>query len=281
MQRGSRRCIPLYPNAKLTVLGTGMSEQPVANFTCAAKAMGGEFTAVKSTTDLEKLLRQTLGTAPEGKPAKPAAETAPPQAAPAENAKPESGEKKLAASGSGSGPATSAARSRRDQARGAASAAAGVQHRAIGHALGRNAAARRRRDVGDFQNSTRRRPAKQKPRRAQAGPLEAARRRSASGRPLSGSRRYGFARAEDSFAVNGSKTEKTVSLNAGTISAEGMLTPECGRRRGCFLHSVAPQQGGGLEELGRSSELPAIFQVNAGEYVLSAMRRTRKTRSAP
>ena len=47
-----------------------MSEQPAANLTCAAKAMGGEFTAVKSATDLDKLLRQAFGVSLDAKPAK-------------------------------------------------------------------------------------------------------------------------------------------------------------------------------------------------------------------
>ena len=67
-----------YPNAKLSVLGIGMSEQPAANFTCAAKAMGGEFTAVKSATDLDKLLRQAFGVSLDGKPAKHSTAEAPP-----------------------------------------------------------------------------------------------------------------------------------------------------------------------------------------------------------
>ena len=47
-----------------------MSEQAAANFTCAAKAMGGAFTAVKSGTDLDRQLRQALEIAPNAKPAK-------------------------------------------------------------------------------------------------------------------------------------------------------------------------------------------------------------------
>ena len=53
----------LYPHAKLTVLGMSMSEQASANFTCAAKAMGGAFIGVKSGADLERHLREAFGTA--------------------------------------------------------------------------------------------------------------------------------------------------------------------------------------------------------------------------
>ncbi|HXW21453.1 MAG TPA: hypothetical protein VEK14_00930, partial [Rhodomicrobium sp.] len=52
-----------YPDARLTVLGVNMSEQAAANFTCAAKAMGGAFIGVKSGTDLERNLREALGSA--------------------------------------------------------------------------------------------------------------------------------------------------------------------------------------------------------------------------
>ncbi len=48
----AKRLHTSFPNAKLSVLGIGMSEQAAANFTCAAKAMDGGFTAVKSGTDL-------------------------------------------------------------------------------------------------------------------------------------------------------------------------------------------------------------------------------------
>ncbi|HWJ17735.1 MAG TPA: hypothetical protein VNR65_03300, partial [Geobacterales bacterium] len=53
----------LYPKAKLTVFGMSMGEQAVANFTCAAKAMGGAFIGVKSGADLERNLREALGSA--------------------------------------------------------------------------------------------------------------------------------------------------------------------------------------------------------------------------
>ena len=126
-----------YPNAKLSVLGIGMSEQPAANFSCAAKAMGGEFTAVKLATDLDKLLRQAFGVSLDGKPAKHSTAVAPPpepdegagkkQAAAPEPAMPQgAGAKQAAAAGTGgarrTGRACHTAHSRRDQARRAASA---------------------------------------------------------------------------------------------------------------------------------------------------------------
>ncbi len=81
---------------------------------------------------------------------------------------------------------------------------------------------------------------------------------------------YGFASAQDSIAVNGGKVEKTVALNAGTIAAEGLQTQGAGAAQGVFFTLSRRKQGGGMEELGRSSESPAAFHVNAGEYVISA-----------
>ncbi len=49
-----------------------------------------------------------------------------------------------------------------------------------------------------------------------------------------------------------------------------MQAPEAGPAGGVFFILSRRKQGGGLEELGRSSESPAAFHVNAGEYVLSA-----------
>ena len=81
---------------------------------------------------------------------------------------------------------------------------------------------------------------------------------------------YGYASAEDSIAVNGGKVEKTVALNAGTIAAEGLQTQGAGAAQGVLFTLSRRKQGGGMEELGRSSEMPAAFHVNACEYVISA-----------
>lgn len=53
----------LYPNAKLFVFGMAMAQPAVESYSCAAKAMGGSFTGVKTGTDLERGLQQVL-TAP-------------------------------------------------------------------------------------------------------------------------------------------------------------------------------------------------------------------------
>ncbi len=269
-----------YPNAKLTVLGTGMSEQPVANFTCAAKAMGGEFTAVKSTTDLEKLLRQTLGTAPEGKPAKPAAETAPPQAAPAENAKPESGEKKLAAAvpEAAPPPAPPAPAETKPAVQPAPPPESNTVLSAILSEGMLPLDAGVTWEIFKIHTTP---TGQQKPAEDPSWTVGGGQAllKLPEGRYLVRAA-YGFASAEDSFAVNGSKAEKTVALNAGTISAEGMLTREAGAAEGVFFILSRRRQGGALEELGRSSESPAIFHVNAGEYVLTAMAGPAKLDSA-
>src|SRR5262249_6204961 len=72
-----------FPNAKLTVLGVGMSEQAAANFACASKSMGGGFIAAKSHMDLDRALRQALDIAPNAKSIKaPLPVAAAPAAAP-------------------------------------------------------------------------------------------------------------------------------------------------------------------------------------------------------
>jgi hypothetical protein len=254
----------LYPNAKLTVLGAGMSEQPAADFTCVAKAMGGGFTAVKSATDLDKLLRQSLDISPDAKPVKPATEATPP-----ENAKPQGGGEKQATTAPEAAPPAPPAPAEAKPvmqpapqpepntvlsamlAGGMPPLGAGVTweiYKIVTTPTGQIKTAESPGWIGGGGQ---------------------AQMRLAEGRYLVRAG-YGYARAEDTIAVNGSKTEKSISLNAGTIAAEGLQAPESGPAAGVFFILSRRKQGGGLEELGRSSESPATFHVNAGEYVLSA-----------
>src|SRR5271165_4005246 len=83
----AKRLHETYSNVKMTVLGLGMSEQAAAKYTCAAKEMGGGFTQVKSATELEKQLRQSLDIAPGAKPVRVTAALA----SPAAGAEPEAG----------------------------------------------------------------------------------------------------------------------------------------------------------------------------------------------
>ena len=255
----------LYPNAKLTVLGAGMSEQPAADFTCVAKAMGGGFTAVKSATDLDKLLRQSLDISPDAKPVKPATQATPP-----ENPKPQgAGEKQAATAPEQAAPPAPPAPAEAKPvvqpapqpepntvlsamlAGGMPPLGAGVTweiYKIVTTPTGQIKTAESPSWIGGGGQ---------------------AQMRLTEGRYLVRAG-YGYARAEDTITVNGGKTEKTISLNAGTIAAEGLQAPEAGPAGGVFFILSRRKQGGGLEELGRSSELPATFHVNAGEYVLSA-----------
>ncbi len=255
----------LYPNAKLTVLGAGMSEQPAADFTCVAKAMGGGFAAVKSATDLDKLLRQSLDISPDAKPVKPATQATPP-----ENAKPQgAGEKQAATAPETAAPPAPPAPA---EAKPAVQPAPQPEPNTVLSAMlaggmpplgaGVTWEIYKINTTPTGQIKTAESP-------GWIGGGGQAQMRLAEGRYLVRAS-YGYARAEDTIAVNGSKTEKTISLNAGTIAAEGLQAPEAGPAGGVFFILSRRKQGGGLEELGRSSESPATFQVNAGEYVLSA-----------
>ena len=249
-----------YPNAKLTVLAAGMSEQAAANFTCAAKAMGGGFTAVKSAADLTRVLRQTLDIAPDAQPVK-----APvlPSAAP-----PEAGK-------------TSAVKST-ETAVAAPSAPVGT-----------NLAVREQPqpDANTFLSfalSSGMPPLEAgvtweiyKINTTPTGQLRAAEAPSwtggggqaklklAEGRYLVRAA-YGFASAEDAIAVGAGKAEKTISLNAGTVAAEALQAQGSQAAEDAFFVLYRRKTAVALEELGRSSEAPAIFYVNAGEYTIAA-----------
>ena len=251
-----------YPNAKLTVLGAGMSEQPAANFTCAAKAMGGSFTAVKTATDLDKLLRQTLDISADAKPAKPAAQATPP-----ENAKPQAGEKKQATAApepaappppAETKPAVQPAPPPEPNAVLSAALASGSP--ALG--TGVTWEVYKINTTATGQTKTAENP-------SWVGGGGQAQIKLAEGRYLVRAG-YGFTSGEDTIAVNGSKVEKTVTLNAGTIAAEGLQVPGGGAAEGVFFILSRRKQGGGLEELGRASASPTAFHVSAGDYVLSA-----------
>ena len=265
-----------YPNAKLSVLGIGMSEQPAANFTCAAKAMGGEFTAVKSATDLDKLLRQAFGVSADGKPAKHSIAEAPPP----EPANPHGAGKKQAAAApeqvAPAAPAAAAAQAApqpvpADTKPATPPAPQAEPNTTLSAAL---ADGQPPLDAGVTWeiykiNTTPTGQQKTAELPSWVGGGGKARMRLAEGRYLVRAV-YGFASAEDSIAVNGAKVEKTVALNAGTIAAEGLQTQGAGAARGVFFTLSRRKQGGGMEELGRSSEMPAAFHVNAGEYAISA-----------
>jgi hypothetical protein len=239
-----------------------MSEQPAASFTCAAKAMGGAFTAVKTATDLDKLLRQTLDISTDAKPAKPAVQATPP-----ENAKPQAGEKKQATAApeqavppppAETKPAVQPAPPPEPNAVLSATLASGLP--ALG--TGVTWEVYKINTTATGQTKTAENP-------SWVGGGGRAQIKLAEGRYLVRAG-YGFASGEDTIAVNGSKVEKTVTLNAGTIAAEGLQAPGGGAAEGVFFILSRRKQGGGLEELGRASASPTAFHVSTGDYVLSA-----------
>ncbi len=254
-----------YPNAKLTVLGAGMSEQATVNFTCAAKAMGGGLTAVRSAAELDRVLRQTLELTSDGKPAKPSAQTPPSQNAPAGT-----GEKNLAAKEAE--PAAPAPAPSPPETKQAVQQLPRIEPNVILSAVLANGVPPL--DAGvtweiykiNISPTGQSRTAETAGWTAGGGQAQL---RLPEGR-YSVRVAYGFASAEDSITVNAGKAEKTVALNAGTISAQGLQARDSGAAEGVFFVLSRRKAPGVLEELGRSSGSPAIFHVNAGEYTLQA-----------
>jgi hypothetical protein len=254
-----------YPNAKLTVLGIGMTEAPAANYDCAAKAMGGAFTPVKSGSDLDRVLRQTLGiaaNAPKVASAQ-AQQTVPPSPAPAaaENKPlPESG----AATGSQPAPAAQAevkqAAPSQAEPNIALSATLASGMPPLGSGVTWELFKVTTTPTGQL------RVAETPSFSAGGGQITA---KLAAGRyQIRAS--YGFASAEDELTAGPDKIEKTVALGAGTIEAEAFLATGASRAEDAFFVLLRRKSPAALEELGRSSQMPAVFHVNQGEYVLSA-----------
>ena len=260
-----------YPNAKLTVLGLNMSEQVAANFTCAAKTMGGAFTAVKNGADLERSLREALGAAktagqpvaaiaastvaastnvasagtdsnaPEQPAASPASPPPPadqpvqkePEEKPALPPQPEPNVVLSATLISGMPPLES----------GVTWEIYKVQITPTGQArlaeaplwVGGGGQAKAKLPEGRY------------------GVKVA----------------YGLATATGEFTLGAEKVEMTIPLDAGTIVAEAQQAPNGPPVENAFF-IVSQTTSAGREEPGRSSGAPALFHLNAGEYVLSA-----------
>jgi hypothetical protein len=255
----------IFPNAKLTVLGIGMSEQAAANFECAAKSMGGGFTAVKSGTDLDRTLRQALDIAPNAKIAKAAVPAPAAAPAPAPAGTPEKGE-----AAAGPAPATPPA------APADAKPAVPPQPQAepnlmLSAALASGTPAL---DSGVtwevFKIHTtptgQLRPAETPSWTGGGGQVKV---KLAEGR-YTVRAAYGLASGEDGLTVGADKIEKTVVLNAGTIAAEAFQARDAPPAEGVFFILSRRKNASAVEELSRSSQTPAIFHVNAGDYILSA-----------
>ncbi len=227
--------------------------------------MGGGFTAAKTATDLDKLLRQTLGISTDAKPAKPVTQANPP-----ENAKPQASEKKEADAAPEQAPAATPPQPA--EAKQAVPQAPQPEPNTVLYATLAEGVPPLDAGVTWEIYKIHATPT------GQIKPMENPSWIGGGGRaqiklaegPYLVRVRYGFASAETSIEVSGAKTEKTVALNAGTIAAEGLQVQGAGAAEGVFFILSRRKQGGGLEELGRSSESPTGFHVNAGDYVLSA-----------
>ena len=259
----------LYPNARLTVLGLSMSEQAAASLTCAAKAMGGSFTAIKSGTELERTLREALGA---GDPtsrtkafadedqsdksgtednAPPEADAAPPPVtaeAPASTDQPEKGldEKKVQPPQPEPNVVLSAT-----LAQGLPSLEEGVTWEIYKTQVTPTGQIKLTDDA------------------VWVGGGAQARARLPEGR-YGVKVAYGLATGSGEFTLGPDRIEKTFTLDAGTLVAEALEAPN-GRPLGDAFFAIFRQRPSSVrEELARSSGAPALFQLNAGDYVLQA-----------
>jgi hypothetical protein len=81
---------------------------------------------------------------------------------------------------------------------------------------------------------------------------------------------YGYASASSEITAGDGKVEKTLPLDAGTIAVEALQTAEGAPAGGVFFVLYRQKTAAAREELGRSSSVPALFHVNAGDYALTA-----------
>jgi hypothetical protein len=264
-----------YPNVKLTVLGIGMSEQAAVSFMCAAKALGGGFTAVKSGTDLDRTVRQALNITQGTVQPKAAAPVA---ASP--NRTPATSENSAAAPDSGTGSAKVPASPAVQRPSPTATETKPVTPQqsqlepnillsAVPVAGGAPLEAGVTWEIYKITTT----PTGQSRTADEAswtGGGGSAKLKLPEGRYMARAA-YGYASGSSEFAVGGEKVEKIIPLDAGTIAAEALLTRETQAADGAFFILYRRKTAAALEELGRSSEVPALFQVNAGEYVLSAV----------
>jgi hypothetical protein len=268
-----------YPKVRLTVLGLGMSDGSAAKFTCAAKALGGAFIPVKSASELEKSISQALdvpqgpGHAPLTVPPKAgktalAAETAPaPESAATVEAPVEPGQKT---------PAEKA-----PQAKAPPAAAPQSEPNATLSAVMTSGADPLEGGVSWSVYKVSTTPTGQT--RVSDAPVWAgggglARIRLADGHYIAKAT-YGYASGSGEFTlVKGEKTEAIIVLEAGGITVD-TLQAEDGAPADETLVAIFRGRSAN-EELGRSTERPALFYVNAGDYKIratSGLARSEKT----
>jgi hypothetical protein len=256
-----------YPDARLTVLGVKMSEQAATNFTCAAKAMGGAFIGVKSGADLERNLREALGseqTAGQSKaaviastnaasdgadanapdaPAPAPANTPPSTDQPADK---EADEKVVQPPQPEPNVVLSAA-----LVSGMPPLETGVTWQIYKIQVTPTGQIR----IADAP--------------LWVGGGGQAKAKLPEGR-YSVRLAYGLAMGSGEFTLGADKVEKTFALDTGTIVAEAQQAPN-GPPLGKAFFVISRQKTPAFrEELGRSSGVPALFQLNAGDYILSA-----------
>ncbi len=259
----AKRLNAAFPNAKLTVFGAGMSEQSAANFSCASKAMGGTFTAIKSGSELDKLLRKELGIAPNAKPVTVSA--APVVQAPPAVQKKNAGPVSPATPGLAPPPPASQPQPEKTSAPApepnvllSATLAPGLPALETGvswliYKIEVTPTGQSR--VAEIPSWT-------------AGGGDA-RFLLPDGR-YSVKASYGYATAIEEIAVAGAKVEKAIVLNAGTIAAKAVQAPHGEAVKGALVILSRRGPSGLVEELGRSTESPASFYVNAGDFSLAA-----------
>ena len=255
----------LYPKAKLTVLGMNMGELAAANFTCAAKAMGGAFISVKSGADLERNLREALGSGQTAAGQQKVAVVTPTNDAGADADVPEA---PAAAPASSAPPADQPADKEAEEKFVpppqtepnvvlSAALVSGMPPLEAGVTW----------EIYKIQVT----PTGQV--RLAEAPLWVggggqAKAKLPEGR-YSARVAYGLATGSGEFTLGTEKVEKTIALDAGTIVAEAQQAPN-GPPVGDAFFVVSQKTSVGREELGRSSGAPALFHLNAGDYSLSA-----------
>ena len=81
---------------------------------------------------------------------------------------------------------------------------------------------------------------------------------------------YGLATGHENLTVAATKIEKVIALAAGSIAAEALQARQGPKAEDVFFKVYRRKRGSEREELARSSASPALFQVNAGDYVIVA-----------
>lgn len=264
----AKRLHDLYPLAKLTVLGIGMSEPGLTGFTCAAKAMGGSFAAIKSGKELDHALRQALDAGPQT-PGQDGG-TAKPATIPSSNKKAtaDTSTQTAAANTTSSKPADQDGKTQAEEkppapqpepnavlsavlAKDTPPLEAGVTWEVFKVTTTPTGQKR----VADLPSWT-------------LGGGQAKIRLPDGQYIARGS--YGSATASNEFSVGPTKAEPVIILNGGTVAAEALQTPGGMPADDAFFILYQRNAQGVMEELGRSSEFPATFHVRAGDYMLSA-----------